>query len=560
MKQQFLVKFFVSAWLLLSLASCGPVEPTQITYDIIFENGRVVDGTGGPSKIADIAVQGGIIVAIGKLAEARANTRLDVSGLVIAPGFIDVHSHAEEALIDPALRSNKGFITQGVTTTVFGVDGGHAPRTLNTIRDLLETQGVGTNFLFYVGHNGIREEVMAMADRPPTAEELESMKAMVRAAMQQGAVGLSSGLMYLPGRFAKTEEIVELARVVAEFDGLYDSHVRDPASALLDSIQECLDIASKAGIHAHPAHIKAVGGKNFGVADNIVAMVEAAQSVSQEVTADLYPYDGAAARNLLDLLVMPSQWPEVAIFSPLTEQKLTDQERTVLQDKLDIFWRSALHDPTKRLAIKEATEHPPNGVFSWIEAVGYSSFRIVVAGSPNTEGRMVLDLATERAITPFDLLAELIVAEGRRPKLTLGAIQEEDIRTLIRQPWVMISSDGREAGTKGQSGHPRFRGSFPRVLGKYVREWGVLSLEEAVRKMTSLPAEYLRLKNRGSLHEGYVADLAIFDPQLIDDRSTWAEPWLYSQGMVHVLVNGGFAMRDGEMTGNTFGAFIPFKK
>jgi len=543
----------------LTLQTACSIETEQEPFDRIFLNGMVIDGSGAPSFIADVAIHDGKIAAIGKLSDKKANERIDISGLVISPGFIDVHSHAEEALINPELKINKGFVTQGVTTSVFGIDGGYSSPDVAAIREKLKRQGIGTNFMFFVGHNGIREAVMGMDDRPPTNSEMNQMKDMVRQAMIQGAVGLSSGLMYLPGNYADTSEMIELASVVSEFNGVYESHVRDPADNLLSSIDECLNIATEAGVAAHPAHIKAVGGKNFGVAKEIIQMVNDYQKRGLIVTADLYPYDGAAARNLSDLLLPPMDWPEAEKLLQILDRSTTETTRQRLQGELDDFWPTALQNAELRQQIKTVTENPPEGIFSWIKAVGYSSFRIVVAKSPGVEGRMVLELAEATGVDPFDLLADLIVQEGKTPKLTLGAIQESDVRELITQPWVMISSDGREAGKDGPSGHPRFRGSFPRVLGRYVREWNILPLEEAVRKMTSLSASYLKLKNRGLLKQGYNADITIFNPEEIIDRATWADPWLYSQGVLHVLINGEFALRNGQMTGETHGRYIHFE-
>jgi len=551
------VSTLIFTFLLLQAACSSDKE--QVPFDLVFTNGLVIDGSGDPPFIADIAISDGVIKAIGNLSGKKSAERVDITGMAIAPGFIDVHSHAEEALIRPDLKTNKGFVTQGVTTSVFGVDGGYATHDMDAIRETLERQGVGTNFMFFVGHNGIREAVMGLDDRSPSDADMDQMKNMVREAMAGGAVGLSSGLMYLPGNYASTSEMIELATVVGEFNGIYESHVRDPADNLLDSISECLTIAREAGVAAHPAHIKAVGGKNFGAAKSIVQLITEQQRLGLEVTTDLYPYDGAAARNLSDLLLPPLDWPESQKLLQIYDRATSDETREMLQRELDEFWPVALDDPERRRQIKAMTENPPEGVFSWIKAVGYSSFRIVVARTPGLEGRMVLDIAKANGVEPFDLLADLIVKEGKTPKLTLGAIQESDVRELITQPWVMISSDGRESGIDGPSGHPRFRGSFPRVLGRYVREWQVLSLEEAVRKMTSLPASYLRLKNRGLLKQGYNADITVFKPEEIIDRSTWAEPWLYSQGVVHVLVNGEFAMRDEQMTGGTYGRYIRFE-
>ena len=545
------------AFLVLTAATPSAAA-AESTFDLLLLNARVVDGTGGADYMADVGIRDGRIAVIGGLSEATASERLDLNGLVLAPGFIDTHNHADQGLVDPELRTNKGFITQGVTTTIFGVDGAYNPDQIKQMREVFDRQGVGTNYMFYVGHNGVRLAVMGMDNRAPTTAEMTSMKAMVNEAMDRGALGLSSGLMYLPGNFASTGELIELGRVAGMYGGLYDSHVRDPANNLLESINECLTIAWKSGLSAHPAHLKAVSAPNFGKSGEIVALISGWQSRGLGVTADLYPYDGAATAKLVEILVPPAGSPAEKLVARWTKAD-SSEEKAEIASEAARYYQQALQDPENREAFRQATENPPDGVFSWVVAVGYASFRIVVSDTPEFEGRMLTDIAEEREQTPFGLIADLIVKEGLRTKITLGAIQESDVQGLLKQPWAMVSSDGGITDFENGGGHPRYRGSFPRLIGRYVREWGVLSLEEAVYKVTSLPASYLQLMDRGVIREGAWADLVVFDADRIIDRSTWEAPDQFSEGVIHVLVNGEFALRNRQMTGATHGHFLPFR-
>lgn len=528
-------------------------------FELVIAQGTLIDGSGAQAFLGDVGIRHGRIVAVGDLGAYTADEVISVPGLVVAPGFIDTHSHAEEGLIQPDLKINTGFVTQGVTTSVFGVDGGHSLAAIQKIRSLFEQQGVATNYLFYLGHNGVRRAVMGMDNRLATAAELEQMKGIVLESMQQGMLGLSSGLMYLPGRYAGREELVELATVTRAFNGLYDSHIRDPAHHLMDSIEECLEIGRLAGVEPHLAHLKAVGKANFGTVPLIVDAVNQLRASGTPVTADVYPYDGAAARKLVTVLIPPSGSGMGGKLRLLADNSAAEKERAALLQELTQYWQKALQQPELKRQIREATEQPPDGVFSWVDAVGYGSFRVVVSDVPGAQGRMVTDLAREQGIEPFDVIVDLILAEGSRSKITLGAIQESEVRMLLKQPWVMISSDGKLTHAEDVSGHPRFRGSFPRVLGRYVREWKVISLEDAVHKMTGLPANYLKLKDRGLLKAGYWADITVFNPATVIDRATWEHPARYSEGIIHVMVNGEWVLRDSRMTGRTPGRFVPYQ-
>jgi N-acyl-D-aspartate/D-glutamate deacylase len=501
------------------------------SYDVIIVNGTIVDGTGKARYAGDVGIRGETIAKIGNLSKAKSENRIDATGLIVAPGFLDPHSHSDRTLRSPKYRTNENFVRQGVTTCFFGVDGYWRPKTAENFLKATKKSGVGTNWVFYMGHNGIRQAVMRMENRAPTPEELEKMKAMVKQGMEMGAVGLSSGLMYLPGRYATTEEVIELAKIVAPYDGVYDSHVRDPVNDFLGSVKECIEIGEKSGARPHPAHHKAVGKPNWGKSKDVSDLIQAAIDRGLDVTVDQYPYDGAATAPLFAVLVPPKGTPLEKI-------------------------HEALEDPELREKIKALTENPPPEVYSWVQTVGYSSFRIVVCEKfPDYVGKMLVDIADEKGVDPFTMIID-IITEDPDTVITLGACLEDGVRYIMTRPWTMISSDG---ATGASMGHPRSYGTFARVLGRYVREWKVLPLEEAVHKMSGKTARYFRLENRGEINEGYFADIAVFDPDRIIDHSDWAHPDKMAEGVIHVLVNGDFALRNEKMTGKLNGQMIPFK-
>jgi N-acyl-D-aspartate/D-glutamate deacylase len=323
------------------------------------------------------------------------------------------------------------------------------------------------------------------------------MKALVREGMGLGRVGLSTGVMYLPGRFATTAELVELAREVAPYDGIYDSHVRDPVKNFLESVLECIEIGERSGARPHPAHHKAVGKlTNWGKAQIAAGHISRAIDRGIDVTVDQYPYDGAAVSRLIRVLVLPEE---------IQRQNLM----------------AALGDPETRKQIQVLTDNPPAEVYSWVQTVGYESFRIVHSNKfPDYVGKMVIDIAREKGVDPFSLICEIVLEEGPDTVITLGACKEEEVQYILTRPWTMIASDG---GYK--MGHPRSYGTFPRVLGRYVRELEILSLEEAIYKMTGLTSDYFRFEQIGKLQKGYMADITIFDPASVSDRATWSRPW-----------------------------------
>ena len=502
-------------------AAAVPTWASAETFDLLIRNGTVIDGTGKPGFRADVGVRGGRIVLVGPSAGAKADKVIDASGLVVAPGFIDAHNHMpEEAPTAKAPFLDEQFLTQGVTTVLAGPDGRFSPTQLRNVLDALERKGSGTNYACYIGMNGIRQEVIGRAQRAPTAEELERMKAMVREGMEMGCVGLSTGLMYEPAMFSRTDEVVALAREVRPFDGTYDSHTRDPVIDMLASEKEAIDVGVAAGIPPKLGHLKAVGLTNKGRIGEVIALVEETRRAGIEAVADQYPYDGAATTNLKDVLIFPGTPPRTRLSLEQVQAKL----------------RAALADPAAKTALRDATNKGEAGGFSWVKAVGYGSMRIVDApGRTDLVGQNVQLLAERDKQDPFDLVARLVLDSKSDMMITLGSVDEADVQKLLLQPWVMVASDGTPMS---YSPHPRSTGTFTRVLGRYSRDLKLLPLEEAVRKMTSLPADHLRLYDRGRLMPGQVADITVFDPLTVSDRSNYVQPELLSTGIVDVFVNG----------------------
>ena len=524
------------------------------SYDVLIRGGTVIDGTGKPGVRADVGVRDGKIVFVGDAKAAQAKDVVDAKGLIVAPGFIDAHNHVPDFFYEMQARAgasakapqpivNEAFLLQGVTTIVGGPDGAMAPKEIRKVLEIFKAGGIGTNYAFYVGHNGVRAEVMGREQRKPTAAELDQMKRLVREGMQVGAVGLSTGLMYEPGMFSETEEVIELAKQVKPFDGIYDSHVRDPVFKLIESDEEALRIGREAGIPVKIGHEKAVGLINKGGIDAVIAMVEKARAAGENVVADQYPYDGAATATLDQVIIVP-EMPDLSIAD----------DPGVAMPKV----QAALRDTSRRAKIKDATEHGINKGFSWVKAVGYGSMRIVASKDfPDLVGRNVQLLAKERGKAPFDLLVELILASRTPTMITLGAIEEQDVRKLLVQPWNMIASDGGYVGKEGSMfEHPRSTGTFTRVLGHYARDEKQLSLPDAVRKMSAFPADFLRLYDRGYIQTGKAADIVVFDAATVRDNSTWSKPNALSTGVRHVVVSGKVAIKDGAPTGATPGRFI----
>lgn len=527
MKKIFAFSFFV---LLLSsfLLVCSRAEKT---YDLVIVNGLVIDGSGNPWFRADIGIRGEKIVAIKDRIEAKkARKVIEASGLIVAPGFIDIHTHADREILK--IPGCENYISQGVTTLIGGNCGGHE-FPLSELFKKIKQQGIACNFGSLAGHNTIREKVMGMKMDEPTAEEIRQMKELLRQEMRAGALGLSTGLAYLPGTYSKTEELVELASVVAEFGGFYASHIRNQGKRITEAIEEAITIGEKNHLPVEISHIKLADEDVWNELERITRPVEEARARGVEVTLDQYPYTATSSG-------FTSSLPQ-DVFAGGREKFL---ER--------------LKDPETYERVKKAVIN--NRLTSRRGIDKLESIYIARSRKfPEYEGKnlkQILEMKGKPATVDngADLIIE-IVKEGDASGIFFQ-MDEKDVEALMKLPYVMIGSDG-SLQIKGQgSPHPRSYGTFSRVLGEYVRNRKTITLEEAIRKMTSLPAQTLRLKDRGLLKEGMYADITIFDPEQIKDLATYADPHQYSQGVVYVLVNGQEVIEKGKFTGKRPGLII----
>lgn len=488
----------------------------QQQYGLIIRGGRVLDGSGNPWFLADVAVSGDRIVAVGDLSDARGAVELDAAGLYVTPGFVDVHSHAAGGLGSDDRNTAHTLLYQGMTTVVLDPDG-RSPADLGASNAALMQRGIGVNAARMVGHGSTRGAVLRLDDRAPTADELAAMKAIVRAGMEEGAFGLSSGLFYAPGSYAELGEVIALAEVAAEYGGAYASHIRDEADyniGVVASVDEVIAVARAAGIVGVVTHIKALGPNVWGESATIVQHIEAARAGGVEMYADQYPYE-ASSTGLSAALV-----PRWAQAGGRFEERMADADtRTRIRA-----------DMVENLARRGGADR--------IQFTG---------GGPGIEGRTLHDLAAEQGIDPIDVSIEILTGGGPGSIISHN-MHVDDVRTLMVQPWTMTSSDGGIPAFGTGKPHPRSYGTFPRKIRKYVLEDGFVTLPQAIRSMTSLPAAAFRIADRGSLRPGAFADIAVFDVERLTDRATFTAPHQYSEGVVHVLVNGELALRNGAPT------------
>lgn len=490
-------------------------------YDVLITNGKIVDGTGNPWFYGDIAIRGDSIAAIGKLTGATARETIDAHGLVIAPGFIDVHSHGRRGIFDVPTAEN--YLREGVTTFIEGPDGS-SPVPLAPFFARVAATPISVNIASFVGHGSIRAEVMGLVNRKSTPEELEKMKAIARQAMLDGAVGLSTGLFYVPGNYADTSEVIEIAKVVGALGGFHQSHMRDEADHIVDSVRETIRIGEEGGLPTQVTHHKAIGAANWGRTAETLKLVEDARVRGVDVTIDEYPYTASST----GIAALFPQWSQAGGQKALVERLDAPATREKIR-----------HEIITSLREGRGAGDPKNVV------IARCTF------DPSLAGKSLTDLTRARGVpVTIENAADTAIELQRKGgcSAVYHAISEDDVERVMRSPYTMIASDGEIPVFGKEAPHPRSYGTFARVLAVYVRERHVLSLEDAVRKMSGMPAWRLKFTDRGILRPGMKADVVVFDPAAVSDRSTFEKPHQYSVGFTDVLVNGRFAMREGKVT------------
>jgi N-acyl-D-amino-acid deacylase len=498
--------------LLTLLAAADPVAA-----DVVLKGGTVYDGTGTPGVVGDVAIKGDRVVAVGTFATAGNPKVIDCAGLVVAPGFIDLHTHSDSPIRQSPTRQNLSYLTQGVTTVVTG-NCGSGPTDVAAYYAEIEKSGAGSNVAHQVPHNDVRNKVMGNVNRPPTPAELDKMKQLVDQGMKDGAWGLSTGLIYNPGTYAKTDEIIALAKVAAAHGGFYASHIRHEEAGLLDAIQEAITIGKEGGLPAHISHIKCSGKRMWGKSGDVIALVEAARAAGQVVTADQYPY--TASSTSLRAMVVPTQYREGSTRD----------------------FRDRLADPETGARIRAAIERELG------ERDGGKSLRVCSCSShPAYAGKDLATIARQEKKSPTDVVVE--IEKGGGAQMVSFGMSEEDVRIFMRRPWVATASDGSsKTPATGGVPHPRSYGTFPRKVGRYSIDEKVIPLEQAIRASSGLPADVLRLPERGYLKAGYYADVVVFDPTTFRDTATYDKPHQFAPGVKWLYVNGQAAIADGTAT------------
>jgi N-acyl-D-amino-acid deacylase len=537
--------------LFLSLLPGLSCRPSEEPFDLMIVNGRVVDGTGNPWFVADIGIRGERIAAIGKLGSHDAKEVIDARGKVVAPGFIDMLGQSSENLLIDHRAISK--ISQGITTEITGEGSSIAPvnqRILDEWKPFLdqyhltvdwqdfdgyyarlEKNRTAINLASFVGATQVRAYVVGYDNREPTPAELEAMKNLVRAAMRQGALGVSTSLIYPPASFAKTRELIELAKVASEYGGIYISHIRnegnDKDRTEIQALYELADIARSGHIPAEIWHLKVAGKKNWGMMASVIKIIEQHRQEGLDLTADLYPY--TASGNSLGASL--PEWAHDGGTAKLLQRLSGKETRQKIKDEL----------------LDRVREGDLNPETIMISTVANPSLK-------DLEGRLLIEIAAARKQDPVETMLDIVLADSSRTGKITFSMNEADMRMAMAQPWVGFCTD---AGARAPDGplsegkpHPRAYGSFARILGRYVREQKVLTLEDAIRKMTSLPANRVGLKERGLLKQGYFADVVVFDPATVSDRATFQDPHQCSVGIDAVLVNGQVVWMGGKFTGN----------
>jgi len=563
--------FVLSIALVAAICMAAPLHAQDTgPFDLLITHGRILDGTGNPWFTADIGVREGRIVAVGQLAGARATRVVDATGLYVSPGFIDIHSHADDGSArvggatirtdDPKRKAAPNLVSQGITTVVVNHDG-RSPWPLSDQRTLLERQGVGPNTALMVGHGTVRREVMGDDhQRPATPEEVARMRALVRRGLEEGAIGMSAGLEYVPGRWSTTDEVAALAEELVPFDGVYISHERaegadpmwywpsqDPPGppTLMDAVMETIEIGRRSGARVVASHIKAKGAHFWGTSGAAIQLIQRARDEGVRVWADQYPYPTSGTDGNTVLI------PGWAL------QDEAGRSRTDRRPQADVL-RERLADPATAAKIRQDVTHE-------IRRRGGAD-RVVIFDYPDSAlvGKNLQEVADARGVDPVEM-ALLLQLEGD-PRRNGGgrmrgfSMSELDMEAFAAQPWVATATDGGIALPEDGPVHPRFYGTFPRKIRHYALDVGALGLEEAIRSSTSLPAQILGLRDRGQIREGFWADLVVFDLDEIRDMATFFEPHQHAAGIEHVLVNGSFVVEDGRILYATPGKIITSRR
>jgi len=545
------MRFFLG--ILVMLPALGLAQgPAAEPFDVVIVGGHIIDGTGSPWYSGDIGIRDGRIAAIGRLEGAGRKRTIDAAGRVVAPGFIDMLGQSELAmLVDPRLPSK---ITQGITTEITGEGDSVAPvneamlkadageyahlritpdwRTLREYFGRLERQGMGINLASYVGATSVRRMVLGDADVQPTAAQLDQMRGLVREAMEDGAIGVSSALQYAPAPYARTEELIALAGEAGKFGGIYATHMRSEGDAVLEAIDEAVRIGREGHLPVEIWHLKAAGQRNWGRMPQLVARIEAARAQGVDVSANTYAY--TAWFNSFSAFIPP--WAH---------------------DGGDGKLVARLKDPAARARIRADMLNPKGDWDNeWQEIPGPEAIQIAVVQNPELkplQGKRLSEVAALWKEDAIDALCDLLIKDGAFTEVAVFGMDEPDVALALKQPWVSVDNDSQGTSPEGLLGeehpHPRAYGTFPRILRKYVREEHLLTLEDAIRKFTALPAQRMRLTDRGVLKAGMAADVVVFDPAAIRDLATFERPNQLSVGMEYVLVNGVAVIAQGKMTG-----------
>ena len=558
-----MIRRMLSIATLIAAAACADAA----NYDVLISGGTVYDGSGAAPFVGDVAINGDRVVAVGDLSAATAESVVDA----VSPGFVNMLSWATESLIVDG--RSQGDLRQGVTLEVFGEGNSLGPMnaamkeewletfvdyvgseqraaellggavevpwtTLGDYLEFLETKGISTNVASFLGATTTRIHELGYADRAPNEEELERMRQLVHTAMREGAMGIGSSLIYAPAFYAKTDELVAISSVAAEYGGMYISHMRSEGNRLLEAVEELIGISRAAGLPAEIYHLKQGGEQNWDKLDQVIEMVEAARAEGLRITADMYNY--IAGSTGLDAAMPP--WVQEGGYDA---------------------WAERLRDPSVRARVAAEMVAQQDDWENLMQGATPEGSLLVEFRNPNLRGyigRTLADVAAERGTSAQKTAMDLVVEDGSRVQVVYFLMSEDNVKRQIALPWVSFDSDAGSMApeppfTDGST-HPRAYGNFARLLGKYVREEGVIPLEEAIRKLTSLPTTNLSISDRGMLAEGYYADVVVFDPATIIDHATFEDPHQYSTGVVHVFVNGGQVLRDGEHTGATPGRVV----